>query len=170
MSAIEILEASLDDVGAVTECVCAAYLRYVRRIGRQPRPMLEDYSAHIRDHLVYKANSGETLVGAMVLYETDLGFYLDNIAVSPDFSGQGIGREMLNFAEGIARQLGHAWIYLATNVLMVENQLIYQRVGYVEFAREVVNGYSLIYYRKALHAATPHRLSRPEKSPPHRAN
>ena len=39
--------ATIQEAGAVTACVREAYAKYVRRIGREPAPMLVDYGAAI---------------------------------------------------------------------------------------------------------------------------
>ena len=41
-------------------------------------------------------------------------------------------------------------IYLSTNCLMYESQLIYAHVGYIEYDRRNVSGYDRIFLRKQL--------------------
>ena len=57
---------------------------------------------------------------------------LDNVAVSPDAQGLGLGRKMLEFAEHSARASGYRWIRLYTNEAMTENIAHSSRVGYGE--------------------------------------
>ena len=40
--------AQTEDAVAIAACVCEAYVHYIERIGKQPGPTLEDYSAVIR--------------------------------------------------------------------------------------------------------------------------
>lgn len=138
------------DAPGVAACVCEAYVHYIERIGRQPGPMLEDYSRVIVESIVHVASQGGCVVGAIVLKITDEGFYVDNVAVRPSAKGTVVRRMLLQLAESEARQRGYESIYLATHELMVENRSLYSRVGYVEFDWRVVNGYPRVFFRKPL--------------------
>jgi ribosomal protein S18 acetylase RimI-like enzyme len=147
---IEVRPARPDDVPGITACVCSAYSPYVERIGKQPGPMLEDYSQVTRERQVHVATRANSIVGVVVLMVTDEGFYLDNVAVSPAVEGMGVGRLLLELAEREARRQGHDSIYLATHELMTENRALYARIGYVQFDYRVVNGYPRVFLRKQL--------------------
>ena len=148
--AVVLRRAQAGDAAAVTACVCAAYLPYIERIGRQPGPMLEDYAALIaRMHLHVAENDGR-IVGVLVLEVDAAGVFVDNVAVHPAAQGGGIGRRLLELAEREARARGYASITLSTNEKMVENQALYARIGYVPFERRIVNGYARVFMRKVL--------------------
>ena len=147
---VVIRAAAATDVPAITRCVCAAYLRHIERVGKQPWPMLQDYSRVIRTSQVHVAEHMGRLVGVLELLVTDDGFLLDSISVDPSAQGTGIGRQLLAFAEAEARRQGFGSIYLMTNEKMPENQALYARIGYVLFDRQVVHGYSRVLMRKAL--------------------
>ena len=138
------------DVPAITRCVCAAYLRHIERIGKQPWPMLQDYSNVIRTSQVHVAEREGRIVGVLELLVTDQGFLLDSIAVDPSAQGTGIGRQLLEFAEHEAKRQGFESIYLMTNEKMTENQELYAAIGYVLFDRQTVHGYSRVLMRKPL--------------------
>lgn len=142
--------ATLDDVGGVTACVCAAYHRYIQRIGKQPGPMLEDYANVIREHHVHVVEHARRIVGVLVLMETEEGLLIDNVAVDPAAQGTGVGRLLLEFAEAEARRRKLRSIYLSTNEKMTENQQLYARIGYVAFDHRVINGYPRVFMRKPL--------------------
>ena len=139
-----------EDAAAVAACVCEAYVHYIERIGRQPGPMLEDYSKVIDDFHVHVAVSGGKVVGAIVMKTTDEGFYVDNVAVRPAVKGQGAGRVLLELAEAEARRRGYHSLYLATHELMIENRSLYTRVGYVEYDHRLVDGYPRVFFMKSL--------------------
>jgi N-acetylglutamate synthase-like GNAT family acetyltransferase len=138
------------DVAAITRCVCAAYLRHIERVGKQPWPMLQDYSNVIRTSQVHVAEREGRILGVLELLVTDVGFLLDSVAVDPSAQGTGIGRQLLEFAENEARRNGFQSIYLMTNEKMTENQELYARIGYVLFDRQTVHGYSRVLMRKPL--------------------
>jgi len=142
--------AAPSDVAAITRCVCAAYLRHIERVGKQPWPMLQDYSNVIRTSQVHVAEREGRILGVLELLVTDEGFLLDSVAVDPSAQGTGIGRQLLEFAENEARRHGFQSIYLMTNEKMTENQDLYARIGYVLFDRQTVHGYSRVLMRKSL--------------------
>jgi ribosomal protein S18 acetylase RimI-like enzyme len=150
MPEIALRPATLTDAAGVAACVCEAYVHYIERIGRQPGPMLEDYSKVISESSVHVAVDAGEVVGAVVLMETAEGFYIDNVAVRPAARGLGVGRGLLELAEQQATQRGYACIYLATHELMVENRSLYKRIGYVEYDHRVVNGFPRVFLRKTL--------------------
>ena len=149
-SAVIIRAAAPSDVAAITRCVCAAYLRHIERVGKQPWPMLQDYSTVIRTSQVHVAERDGCILGVLELLVTDQGFLLDSVAVDPSAQGTGIGRQMLEFAENEARRHEFQSIYLMTNEKMTENQELYARIGYVLFDRQTVHGYSRVLMRKPL--------------------
>jgi GNAT superfamily N-acetyltransferase len=150
MAEIALRPALPSDAPGVAACVCEAYVHYIERIGKQPGPMLEDYSHVIAEAMVHVATQGKLVVGAIVLKTMGEGFYVDNVAVRPSAKGTGVGRMLLQLAESEASQLGYTSIYLATHELMVENRTLYKRIGYVEYDHRVVNGFPRVFFRKAL--------------------
>ncbi len=150
MSEVVVRPAQPEDSSGITACVCEAYVHYIERIGRQPGPMLEDYSEVIQQFQVHVAAVGSKIVGAIVLKVTDAGFYIDNVAVRPVVKGKGVGRMLLEVAEAEAQRQGYESIYLATHELMIENRSLYSRIGYIEYDHRVVNGYPRVFLRKSL--------------------
>jgi N-acetylglutamate synthase-like GNAT family acetyltransferase len=149
-SIVAIRAATPADVASITRCVCGAYLRYIERIGKQPRPMVQDYAGVIRTSQVHVAERDGRIVGVLELLVTDQGFLLDSVAVDPLAQGAGVGRHLLQFAEAEAKRQGFDSIYLMTNEKMTENQELYARIGYVLFDRQIVHGYSRVLMRKRL--------------------
>lgn len=147
MSDLVVRPAKPEDAPGIAACVCEAYVHYIERIGKQPGPMLEDYSEVIHQSQVHVAAAGSKIVGAIVLKVTDEGFYVDNVAVRPMVKGKGVGRLLLEVAETEAHRQGYKSIYLATHELMTDNRTLYARIGYVEYDRRVVNGYPRVFFR-----------------------
>ena len=145
-----IREAIASDADAVKACVVAAFEIYVERIGKPPAPMLLDFPAEIEARHVWLAESSGEVLGVLVQYETQQGFYIDTVAVHPHLQGNGVGKALLQFAEQEALKRGYDSIYLCTNVKMTENQIFYPRIGYVEYERKFDGGYDRIFYRKQL--------------------
>jgi ribosomal protein S18 acetylase RimI-like enzyme len=150
MSGVSLRSATAGDVPKLTELVDTAYGHYVSRIGEPPRPMTEDYAEVVRTHRVIVAERGGEIAGLIVLGVDDEGFFVDNVAVDPAHQGSGVGRALLEHAEGAARDAGFDSIYLFTHERMSENLALYSRVGYVEYDRRVHGGARIVYLRKRL--------------------
>jgi ribosomal protein S18 acetylase RimI-like enzyme len=112
--------------------------------------MLYDYNDVIAKFPVYLACVDEQLVGTLVLSQGVDGFCLDVVAVDPRFQGCGIGKQLIQFAESQATASGFDSIYLYTNAMMVENQALYLKLGYIQHDRRVEDGYDRLYFRKRL--------------------
>jgi GNAT superfamily N-acetyltransferase len=142
--------ATADDADAVTACVHDAFRVYVARLGVEPRPMQRDYAEAIASTQAWVATLQQETVAALLLDVTGEGFLVDVIAVLPAHQGTGVGRALLALAEREALRQGHASIYLYTNEKMTENRALYQRIGYVEYKRETLDGRTRVYLRKPL--------------------
>jgi ribosomal protein S18 acetylase RimI-like enzyme len=141
------------DAEAVAICVKSAYGHYQERIGCLPSPMVQDYHQVIRECEVFVAVADQEMCGVLVLAQTQEGFLLDNVAVSPKAQGRGVGRRLLQLAELRARSAGYDSIYLYTNEKMLENRELYARMGYEEYDQRTEHGLSRVYMRKLLTAS-----------------
>jgi GNAT superfamily N-acetyltransferase len=138
------------DAAEAADVVKSAFSPYIVRMGRPPAPMLLDFPAIIAAGQVWLAELDQRLVGVLVQYETEQGFYIDTVAVIPELQGSGVGRVLLEFAEDEALRRGYTSLYLCTNVKMTENQVLYPKIGYVDYERKYDQGYDRIFYRKEL--------------------
>jgi ribosomal protein S18 acetylase RimI-like enzyme len=110
--------------------------------------MLMNYRQEIREHQVFVVEDSGQIIGVLVLCVKDEGFLLDVIAVEPQDQGKGVGKLLLEFAEVEAQRQGFTSIYLYTHEKMTENQLLYTKIGYVEYDRRVEQGLARVYMRK----------------------
>ena len=56
------------DIPEIEACAVAAYTRYVKRIGREPAPMVADFAASIDKGHLYVAQEDGQVVGFVVFY------------------------------------------------------------------------------------------------------
>ena len=112
--------------------------------------MDDDYSRVAVQHEAFLAEEKGEVAGVLVLIRQDSGMLLDNVAVHPDFQGEGLGRRLIEFAETESRNQGYAHLELYTHERMTENLEMYNALGYVETARRIEDGYQRVYMRKAL--------------------
>jgi ribosomal protein S18 acetylase RimI-like enzyme len=143
--------ATAADAAAITAIAHEAYAPYVKRLGGQrPWPMDLDYESVVAGSETWVAEEAGELVGFLVLVAEDDAMLLDGVAVRPARQGRGVGRALLELAEDRSRAAGYDRIRLYTNVLMVENQALYERVGYQETGRASEHGFARVFYEKAL--------------------
>jgi ribosomal protein S18 acetylase RimI-like enzyme len=141
------------DCAAIEAIVRAAYSGYIERIGKPPGPMLDDYPAQIAAGAVSVLEDPDGAVaGLIVLVPKPDHLLLDNVAVSPDRQGQGLGRRLIGFAVSEARRLGFRELRLYTHAKMIENIALYTRLGFRETGRGREAGYDRVFMRKPINA------------------
>ena len=142
--------AVVSDAPAIRALTRLAYAKWVPIAGREPLPMRADYEAAVRDHridLLYKGGELAALIETVA--ESD-HLLIENVAVSPAFQGQGLGRTLLAHAEQLAAASGHAELRLYTNKLFAANIALYQRLGYRIDREESLNGGIAVHMSKRL--------------------
>lgn len=114
-------------------------------------PMTADYDHAVREHLVDVHEEGGELIALVEMIRHDDHLLVENLAVSPDCHGQGLGDALLRHAESVARAFGYAEIHLDTNAAFASNIAFYGRRGFTEFAREPIEeGGEIVHMRKGL--------------------
>ncbi|MCC7272294.1 MAG: GNAT family N-acetyltransferase [Alphaproteobacteria bacterium] len=142
--------ATVADAVPVAALVDRAYGHYVARIGQKPYPMIVDYAeaiAAMQGHVVEEAGR---IVGLLLLEPEEEWMMVENVAVDPSLQGRGLGRALMELAEAEARRQRLFEMRLYTHQMMLENQEIYERLGYVAYDRQTVHGRPRVYMRKPL--------------------
>ena len=140
------------DVAAVAGCVRASYAKYVERIGKEPAPMRRDHTAAIEAGETYVLIEDRELVGTMEVRAEKDHLFVGSVAVRPERQGEGFGRRLMAFAEGMAARESLAEIRLYTNEKMWENLAFYGRLGFEETHRKLDGGYRRVFLRKRVDA------------------
>ena len=138
------------DAASIRCLVRDAYAKWVPVIGREPRPMLADPKAAIRDHRVDVIRIDGTIAGAIEMIPAADHLLIENVAVSPAHQRQGLGRRLLAHAEQVAAALSCPVIWLYTNPLFAGNVRLYQSVGYTVDWEEPFMGGVTAYMSKPL--------------------
>jgi ribosomal protein S18 acetylase RimI-like enzyme len=142
------------DARAIAALVDRAYARYLPRMDRTPAPMLDDYDKLVADGVVTVFDDGGRVCGVLVAWVEGDSFYIDNLAADPDVHGRGVGRTLLGVADELGRRAGCRRLWLYTNAAMTENLEYYARNGFTEFDRRIDEGYSRVYFERALSDAS----------------
>src|SRR5207302_10963265 len=92
-------QAIRDDLPAVTALQRAAYAKNRAFLGVEPLPLLADYQQVFSDYEVYLAEREGTLHGVLILEPRAADLLIWSVATAPQAQGQGVGNQMLTFAE-----------------------------------------------------------------------
>lgn len=116
-----------------------AYTPYQKRLGGERLPPMDaDYSCEIRDYPTWVVECDGEIVGGLVMMFEDDHASIANVAVHPDYQGQGIGGGLMKFADARAKESGYSELRLATHVLLTENISLYRHLGWTEIDRDDV--------------------------------
>jgi len=134
-----IREALPADSPGLQSCMEAAYAIYQDRLGgvRLP-PMDADYASEISDYPTWVVESDDRIAGGLIMVFEDNFASIANVAVHPDFQGQGLGSGLMKFADTTAVENGYLELRLATHVLLRENVALYRHLGWSEIGRDDV--------------------------------
>jgi ribosomal protein S18 acetylase RimI-like enzyme len=115
----------------------AAYSPVEERLGgvRLP-PMDVDYSSEIKNFPTWVVESDAGIIGGLIMSFENNQASIANIAVDPMFQGQGIGGDLMGFAESIARENSFSELQLATHLSLEENISLYRHLGWEEIGRD----------------------------------
>ncbi len=148
---LKLRRAVVADAPKILHIAHEAYAPYVARMGGQrPAPMDLDYATVVVTDEAWVAEVDGVVIGFLVLIAGSDAMVLDGVAVLPSRQGLGAGRALLMLAEDQARAGGYARITLYTNAAMVENQALYERIGYLETQRAEDHGFARVFYEKTL--------------------
>jgi ribosomal protein S18 acetylase RimI-like enzyme len=138
------------DADAMRALARTAYAKYVPRIGREPGPMVADYGAIAESGGALLVWREAELVGFLVTVLEDDALLIENVAVSPDEQGAGLGSHLITLAEEQAMDAGKPRIRLYTNEKMIENIAFYAGRGFVETHRATEDGFTRVFMSKQL--------------------
>ena len=143
----------MSDAEVMSQIAEAAYAQYVEAIGRAPAPMTADYAKHMQDdHCLVAPSDGDQqsmALGFVVIVERSDGYWIETVAVLPEFTGQGIGAKLVEAAEAFVATSADA-VQLYTNAKMTRNLSWYPRLGYREVDRRREQGFDRVFFHKQL--------------------
>jgi ribosomal protein S18 acetylase RimI-like enzyme len=122
----------------------------VDRMGQRPEPMELDVSGQIADGVVHVLELNASVAGYIITYPQGGSQLIENVAVAPQYQGQGYGARLMQFAETEASRNSLSRLTLYTNVQMTENLEYYSSLGYKEYKRALLKGFERAFFEKRL--------------------
>lgn len=150
VSSIGFRSAAPADAAAIKAIVRAAYAKWVPVIGREPLPMRADYDKAVREHQFELAIEDGRIVGLIETIAHDDHIWIENVAVTPEAQGRGIGRQLLDSVERTAVEAGLRELRLLTNGAFKANVSLYKRQGYAVDREEPFMNGTTVYMSKRL--------------------
>jgi GNAT superfamily N-acetyltransferase len=138
------------EVGLVTVFIDAAYHDYIPRLGREPQPMTDDYTALIAAGEVWVLDGSSALDGVLVVQKNEDYLLVRTVGIAPTRQRQGLGSRLMAEAERLAAEADIRTLRLYTNEVMTGNVELYERLGYAETHRTGPTGKQVIYMTKEL--------------------
>jgi GNAT superfamily N-acetyltransferase len=90
--------------------------------------------------LVLATEAGE-LVGCAFAKPDGASLYVGKLGVDPSRQGRGIGRQLMEFAETLARERGLSMMELETRIELLENHRAFAAMGYSKTTEKAHEGY-----------------------------
>lgn len=94
---------------------------------------------HPSDTYIWNNEEGN-LVGFFSVAEKKHSLEIVNIGVDPTFQGKGFGKQIMSFAEELAKKAGKEKVELVTNIKNLSAVGFYQKIGFV-IVKELENYY-----------------------------
>lgn len=135
-----------DDVEHVLACVRAAYARF----GDELTPGDADWDELTAGRETWVADAAGAIVGVLVIKPRQRWLWLENVAVTPDWQGRGLGGRLVAFAEQCAIAAGLGEVRLYTDERMADNLTFYPHIGYGQVGRRHEHGVVRVYFAKQL--------------------
>jgi N-acetylglutamate synthase-like GNAT family acetyltransferase len=142
--------ATPEDAEEIRTLVNAAFEGYIPLIGRKPLPMRADHTDLIVNHDAWVLEQESEIIAVLELILKEDSLYIDTVAVGNAHQARGLGKQLLNFSETRARELGRNATTLFTNERYTALLEMYARHGYVETHRVPVQGTDAVHMRKTL--------------------
>lgn len=128
--------ATLDDAAGIVCCIDAAYAPYLDA-GMKLPAVSEGVGDDIQNNLVWVLEASQRIVGCLIVVAGDDTWHLANVAVHPDFSGQGLGKRLIGTCLDAAQAAGARCIQLTTHVDMPSNVALYTKLGWVVTQQDI---------------------------------
>ncbi|MER8763116.1 GNAT family N-acetyltransferase [Mesorhizobium sp. M0701] len=105
------------------------------------RLTVENLRARALEETAFLALKGNEIVGCVFVLKRADDLYIGKLAVEPTLQGQGVGKQLMQAVEDLARSRNRTAIELQTRVELTGNHAAFARLGFRETERTAHKGY-----------------------------
>jgi ribosomal protein S18 acetylase RimI-like enzyme len=130
-----IREAGFDEIEIVRQIIFEAFKEY-DGVLNPPSGALRETVEGIKSKIEGRGGAiivqdGLEPVGSAIYYFEDDYLYFGRVAVNPSHRNRGIGKEMVCYFEGLAKEKGYANVRIGVRISLPDNFKYYKKLGYV---------------------------------------
>lgn len=140
------------DVEALTGLQRAAFAWNRAVLGVEPLPLLADYTEVVATRECWLAIHEGALAGAIIIEPDGEALLVWSVAVAPEGQNMQLGRQLMAFAEGRAREQGFSALTLYTGEKLEKNITWYQRLGFEITGVEAMADRNIVHMKKPVAA------------------
>jgi ribosomal protein S18 acetylase RimI-like enzyme len=147
---MRIRAATVADLASIVRCANLAFASFAGLSDKQDVKLEESLRSQILEGSIQLMCDGAGVVGYISLWPTADQMFVDTLAVLPKHHRQGLGTQLLAFADNETLRLGRSSVNLFTKATMADNLVFYKRRGYRETGRCDDDGFCRVFFSKSI--------------------
>jgi ribosomal protein S18 acetylase RimI-like enzyme len=148
---MQIRTATVADLALIAACADLAFAPIIGRSEKSDIKLKADsLRSQILEGSIRLICDAAHVLGYISLWPTADQMFIDTLAVLPKHRRQGLGSQLLAFADSETSRLGLSSVNLFTKAMMVNNLEFYRRRGFRETGRCDDDGFCRVFYTKEI--------------------
>lgn len=143
---MQIRSAEFSDLAAISRCEALAFAPFSPAMSSDK--LQQNLATQIEEGVIHVIAERAGVLGYISLWPSVGHLFIDTLAVLPERHGEGLGSQLLAFAEREAVRLRLSSLRLFTKEKMADNLGFYLRRGYRETGRCDDDGFARVFYVK----------------------
>jgi predicted N-acetyltransferase YhbS len=142
--------ATITDLVSITSCTDLAFASFAGHSHKRDAKLEDSLRSQILEGSIWLICDEAHVLGYISLWPTADQMFIDTLAVRPSHHRQGLGSQLLAFADRETLRLGLSSVNLFTKATMADNLVFYKRRGYRETGRCDDDGFCRVFYSKSI--------------------
>ena len=142
--------ATITDLVSITSCTDLAFASFAEQSHKRDAKLEDSLRSQILEGSIWLICDEAHVLGYISLWPTADQMFIDTLAVRPSHHRQGLGSQLLAFADRETLRLGLSSVNLFTKATMADNLVFYQHRGYRETGRCDEDGFCRVFYSKSI--------------------
>ena len=147
---MRIRAATVADLASIVRCADLAFAPFAAHSDKRDVKLEENLRSQILEGSIHLLCDEGQVLGYISLWPTANQMFVDTLAVLPKHHRQGLGSQLLAFADRETLRLGLSSVNLFTKAKMADNLAFYKRRGYRETGRCDDDGFCRVFFSKSI--------------------